>query len=99
MYPNNLAFVRIGIQSHFFPLLDTPVDVQIGFGMLEYTVQESDGSVSVTVELLVFDREFPQVSLTVITGDGSAIGKALIKVCSSPMHTHAVCEIVLRGYN
>ena len=49
-------------------------DVVIGFNATEYTVEESDGSVSVTVELVVFGREFPPLSLLVTTEDGTAIG-------------------------
>ena len=49
-------------------------DVVIGFDATEYTVEESNGSVSVTVELMVFGREFPPLSLLVTTEDGTAIG-------------------------
>ena len=42
--------------------------------MTEYTVQESDGSVTVTVAVLVMEREFPPVLLSLITEDGTAIG-------------------------
>ena len=42
--------------------------------MTEYTVQESEGSVTVTVGLIRFSREFPPLSLFVVTENGSATG-------------------------
>ena len=60
------------------PPADTPSepepDIQIGFNMTEYTVQESEGSVTVTVGLIRFSREFPPLSLFVVTENGSATG-------------------------
>ena len=47
--------------------------VEIEFNMTEYTVQESDGSVTVTV-VLVSGAEFLPVSLFIQTEDGTARG-------------------------
>ena len=47
--------------------------VELEFNMTEYTVQESDGSVTLTV-VLVSGEEFLPVSLFIQTEDGTARG-------------------------
>lgn len=52
------------------------VSLQIGFKQSQYTVSESDGSVSVTVSVLVGEITLPMpIILSVITADGTATGK------------------------
>ena len=55
---------------------------RIGFSATEYTVSESDGSVSVTVELLAGEPSSP-VFLSLVTVDGTATG---VCVCVCVCH-------------
>jgi hypothetical protein len=58
------------------------IDVVIGFSPDQYTVDESDGSVTYTVALLSDELAF-DVVVEFFTEDGSAEGKTTCFTCSS----------------